>query len=111
MALFLVQGIAAGGWFDGPPSPLYPSSGKRHHLPYHPVARFRGADTRPYYPYEVNLFPEYIPPPSVSQVGQGAVPEGPMNAGELLALLFSGIRQGEQSSRMRGTLRFGIARR
>lgn len=44
--------VMASSWGGGSrisPLPLYPSSGKRHQLPYHPVARFKGADTRSYY--------------------------------------------------------------
>lgn len=55
-------------WMDGAPLPLYHArSGKRQHLPYHPVARFRGADSRPYYPYEFTTYNDFLP--SISTAG------------------------------------------
>ncbi|XP_014244397.1 uncharacterized protein LOC106663821 isoform X2 [Cimex lectularius] len=94
-------------WSRSTPMRLFRTTGKRQHLPYHPVARFRGADSRPYFVYDtVPPYQEYEPPPVVQDPTN--LPK--LNAGELLALLFSGLKD-DSSSRMRGTLRFGIVKR
>ncbi|XP_073978202.1 uncharacterized protein [Rhodnius prolixus] len=104
--MVITHTVAAMTWMDGAPLPLYHArSGKRQHLPYHPVARFRGADSRPYYPYEFTTYNDFLP--SISTADSY---DKKMNAGELLALLFSGLKDNE-SARMRGTLRFGIVKR
>ncbi|KAK9506753.1 hypothetical protein O3M35_008630 [Rhynocoris fuscipes] len=99
--------VSAMTWMNGAPLPLYhPRSGKRQHLPYHPVARFRGADSRPYFSYDYNTYNDFTPTFTRADVEE----KQQMNAGELLALLFARLKENELS-RMKGTLRFGILKR
>nr|ATU82999.1 secreted hypothetical protein [Pristhesancus plagipennis] len=106
-AILIIQTVAGMTWMDGAPLPLYhPRSGKRQHLPYHPVARFRGADSRPYFSYDYNTYNDFTPTFTRADVEE----KQQMNAGELLALLFARLKENELS-RMKGTLRFGILKR
>ncbi|BES94749.1 Hypothetical protein NTJ_07558 [Nesidiocoris tenuis] len=113
--LLLIHAVAgSSNWYrsGGGPLPLYPSSPKRQQLPYHPVARFRGADTPRhfnYYSQGYDIKPLDYLPPSYNQIPDSYV-DDKMNAGELLALLFSNIKD-EEAAKMRGTVRFGIVKR
>ncbi|KAF6210289.1 hypothetical protein GE061_013393 [Apolygus lucorum] len=112
--LLLVHVVAGSNWYrsGGGPLPLYPSSPKRQQLPYHPVARFRGADApRPfnYYSPAYDVKPYDYLQPSYNQIQDNYI-DDKMNAGELLALLFSNIKD-QEAAKMRGTVRFGIVKR